>query len=204
MCGRYYIATEEENIEIKMIMEEIRSKLKDSDKINLMKTGEIFPTDFVPVIINKDMKKQPDILKWGIKLDTLKSNVIINARLETIQEKPLFKRMINNRCLIVANAFFEWKKEANKKVKNIILLENKKTFYMAGLYGTFKDKDDLINCFVIITTDANSQMKEIHDRMPVILKDDLIDYWLFDNNSTIFSEISKPFENPLIIKPISK
>ena len=106
MCGRYTLFTEEDNQQIKEILEH----LKDHPMRPEMKTGEIFPTNLAPIIVNHK-EKQYDIFKWGFEFQSL----VINARAETIFEKKSFMDPIRTmRCLIPATGFYEWDKDKNK------------------------------------------------------------------------------------------
>ncbi|KNY30268.1 protein of unknown function DUF159 [Pseudobacteroides cellulosolvens ATCC 35603 = DSM 2933] len=125
------------------------------------------------------------------------SGVIINARAETVAEKPMFRRSFaSKRCLVPANGYYEWLTHENKtKTKYLIKVKDKSIFYMAGLYDIFNDTGGKpYAAIAIITTEANSDVSFIHDRMPVILNDESIKVWLDANNdlSTI-QKLMRPF-----------
>lgn len=187
MCGRYTIFTEEENIEIREIINHVNERFKDTEEIIKMKTGEIFPTNTVPVITAESNNKTVvNLFKWGFPNFKQASGVIINARSETLEEKQTFKKILQTkRCLIPASGFYEWKLIEGKKVKHLIRTANQPLFYMAGLFNSYKDKDgNPYTAFVIITTDANKEMSEIHTRMPVILTKEETDLWLLTDPIT--------------------
>lgn len=133
-----------------------------------------------PVITNK----QPNTIQlfnWGLipfwaKDDSIKKNTL-NARIETIHEKPSFKNSINNRCLILADGFYEWQwidDKGKQKQKYLITLSKDELFAFAGLWSEWTDKQtgEMLNTYTILTTDANDLMAEIHNtkkRMPVIV-----------------------------------
>ncbi|MDD2371073.1 MAG: SOS response-associated peptidase [Firmicutes bacterium] len=166
MCGRYTLFTEEDNQQIKQILEH----LKNHPQRPNMKTGEIFPTNLAPIVIN-NKENQFDILKWGFEFNSL----IINARSETIFEKRTFMEPIKTqRCLIPATGFYEWDKSKNKYH---FTLKKDEPLFMAGIYRK--------NHFVIITTKANESLEAIHDRMPVIIEEKNKEDWLFDNGATL-------------------
>jgi putative SOS response-associated peptidase YedK len=182
MCGRYVIFTSEEYKEMQAILREIAKHFKTG--IGVMKTGEIFPSYTVPAIGYPGGRYDYTLLEWGIKFDTGKS--IINARSETIEEKKLFSRLLpSGRCLLPANGFYEW----NSKVKYLIQPEELNTFYFAGL-------QDRNNRFVIITAESVNDMKDIHDRMPVILDKDMGEKWLKEKDTSILT----PYFGRLSIK----
>jgi putative SOS response-associated peptidase YedK len=166
MCGRYTLFTEEDNQQIKQILEH----LKEHPLRTQMKTGEIFPTNLAPVITNIK-NKEYEIFKWGFEFKSL----IINARAETIYEKKSFIGPISNgRCLIPATGFYEWDKNKNKYHYT---LEGNTPLYMAGIYRSGN--------FVIITTKANKSLEKVHDRMPVIINDKYKEDWLYDERATL-------------------
>lgn len=166
MCGRYTLFTEEDNQQIKQILEH----LKEHPLRSQMKTGEIFPTNLAPIITNK-REDEFDILKWGFEFKSL----IINARAETIFEKKSFIGPIKNgRCLVPATGFYEWDKAKNKYHYT---LEKNIPLYMAGIYRS--------GHFVIITTNANQSLEKVHDRMPVIINEKYKEDWLYDERATL-------------------
>lgn len=203
MCGRFLLFTSEEYIEIRAILEEIERN-HNEELIN-MKTGEIAPTNYAPIITSsEENKREARLFKWGFPNFKQTSGVIINARSETIEEKPTFKKALyTKRCIIPACAFYEWKGSDKKKDKFIIKPYGYKFFYMAGIYNTYKDKNgDDYNAFAIITTAANKEMSTIHDRMPILLtsKDDC-NGWLNPNMNNLpeIKAYLKPYENKLLI-----
>ena len=171
MCGRYFIPTKEEEREIREILEQVNNKYKDTPELAEMKTGEIHPTDIVPVLT----AKSPLLMKWSFTRYDGKGQVI-NARLETAAEKVMFRNsFIEKRCLVPASHYFEWAKSGSRRQKYAIGL--RETFYMAGLYQVDKHS---IPRFVILTRPAQREIDFIHDRMPVILTKDLLKPW-FEN-----------------------
>lgn len=169
MCGRFLLFTSEEYEEIRLIIKEL--ELSDNS-LEQLKTGEIFPTNIVPAIISdSENKKTYKLFKWGFPNFKQLSSVIINARGETLEEKPTFRKLLlTKRCLIPACGFFEWKKSGNKKDKYLIKPERNNYFYFAGLYNTFRERSgEAYTSFVIITTEANDEMKAIHNRMPLMI-----------------------------------
>ncbi len=173
MCGRYVVFTEEENAELIEIINGIDQRYKN--EAQQMKTGEIFPTDTAPVITgSSENSRDLHLFKWGFPNYVKSSAVIINARCETLHEKPTFRKLLaTGRCLVPASGFYEWKAAdglSGKKDKYLIRASASNLIYFAGLYGSFLDKTGIPSTrFVIITTGANRQMSRIHNRMPVIL-----------------------------------
>ena len=172
MCGRYNF-TVEQSEEMQEILEKLNAKFHGKK----VKTGEICPTDSVPVLIKEKDIVTPVISAWGFpKYD--QKGVIINARSETAFEKKSFcDCLINRRCIIPSTGFYEWD---SKKQKFWFRQEGTGALYMAGLYlysgGEMR--------FVILTTDANDSMKEVHHRMPLVIPRKEIETWIFDDRAT--------------------
>ncbi len=182
MCGRYDFDDASDIFEINKILEEINSRLNNSSKSSY-KTGEIFPTNNVPIISSKDKKLDASIMKWGFpKWDG--KGVIINAKSETCASKKFFsKPLFEKRCVVPSTGFYEWKKidDSKNKDKYLFTMNNGPMLYMCGLYDLFKIDAIYVPCFVILTRDANSYIDDIHNRMPVILNKNEIENWLFDD-----------------------
>ena len=126
------------------------------------------------IVIPMDDPKKMHLYKWGLiphwAKDPKIGNSLINARSETLQQKPAFRGSLHKgRCLVLADGFYEWKSTAGRKIPYRVELKNKEPFAMAGLCSTWKDSTGKkIDTFTIITTSANTIVETIHDRMPVI------------------------------------
>ncbi|MEA3441083.1 MAG: SOS response-associated peptidase [Chloroflexota bacterium] len=145
----------------------------------------IAPSQPVAVIPN-DSKNQLDFFVWGLvpfwAKDPSIGSRMINARAETVDQKPSFKSAFKyRRCLILADGFYEWMKEPGKRTKTpmYIRMKNDEPFAFAGLWDTWHaaDGSDLYTCN-IITTQPNELLKDIHNRMPVILPEESYPLWL--------------------------
>ena len=125
-----------------------------------------------------------ELMRWGLipfwAKDAKIGARMINARAETVAEKPAFRTALRKRrCLVLADGFYEWKKEENGKTPMYIAAKSRGPFAMAGLFETWKSpEDELIRSCTIITTSPNTLMEDIHDRMPVILPKDAETIWL--------------------------
>ncbi len=173
MCGRYYIDTKQKESEILKIIEQINDRYKNSPELSKMRIGEVYPTNIVPVLT----PESPMLMKWGFTRFDGKGQVI-NARVETVSEKPMFRKPFGeNRCLVPASCFFEWEKRGTKKHKYAIGIRD--TLYMAGLYRY--ENNMHTPHFVIITRSAAPDIAFIHDRMPVILAKDIHKAWLSEH-----------------------
>lgn len=194
MCGRFLLESDIDDI---IASYEYVQSLNTPVKYT---RGEIFPNDLVPIITQDHELK---ILKWGFPFKN-SSKALINARSESIAEKPFFKKPLHKqRCIIPANSFFEWKSENNKKSKYRISLKDNSMFSLAGIYDTFLDShDNKYEAFVIITSDANAEMSLIHSRMPVIFDKRYENNWLNNIGTSDLSNILKPYKNDgLLITP---
>ena len=145
------------------------------------------PSQNLPVITNQ----QPNVLQffsWGLQpfwaKDSKSVKRSINARSETLTEKPMFRTLLKSkRCLVPADGFFEWKKTEQGKVPHRIMLKSEELFSFAGLWDEWTDKQtgEVLHTFNIITTDANDLVRPIHNRMPVILSPEAEELWLDEN-----------------------
>lgn len=149
--------------------------------------GEIFPSDTVCVYLQKEGKITLQNMKWGFS--SLSKNLIINAKSETLKERVMFKNILGNRCVILANAFFEWSQDAFHQ--KYIFRRKNEPIYLAGLYKE--------GHFVIITKEASGVMKDIHSRMPLILEEKDVKNYL--RNDNFFDSIFLS-NDPLLIKEI--
>lgn len=124
------------------------------------------------------------------------SRAIINARSETIWEKPSFRDLMNSqRCIIPVNAFYEWDRKYEKKIPYSISPSHEKVFALAGIYQS--DSRGNKHC-CIITTDANSPLSKVHHRMPVILNNDSLEDWLFSADRSQLNRLMQSCEDDLI------
>ncbi|GAV23570.1 SOS response-associated peptidase [Carboxydothermus pertinax] len=175
MCGRFSMAEDFTVLEKLFDLEPIDFPLKPR--------YNIAPTQDVPVVL-WDNGRRLKLFRWGLipswAKDPAIGNKMINARAETIDQKPSFKNLLNKkRCLILADGFYEWEKRGRKKIPYRIILKDKRPFAFAGLYDLWRSPEgrNVYSC-TIITTMANALVARVHERMPVILKDDIISLWL--------------------------
>ena len=153
----------------------------------------IAPTDQVLVIINNEIKNAT----FGFVRDFSKTP-LINARGENISENKVFKQAFyNNRCIILADSFYEWKEENKNKVPYRILLKNENIFGMAGIYEERNGKTYV----AIITCKPNKLVEKIHPRMPVILENDDWNSWLKSPNKDILMPLNADFMDFYEVNP---
>jgi putative SOS response-associated peptidase YedK len=143
----------------------------------------IAPSQPVLTLIDAQ-ERRAGFLRWGLVPSWAKDPSIgdrmINARAETVAEKPSFRRALQKRrCLVLANGFYEWRKEGKKKTPLFIALKSQEPFGFAGLWETWKSSTgEVMHSCTIITTTPNALMESIHNRMPVILPRAAEEAWL--------------------------
>jgi len=146
----------------------------------------IAPSQYIAAIRNnEDEERELTMLRWGLvpfwAKDPSIGNRMINARAETVAEKPSFRAAYRKRrCLVLADGFYEWHTEAGVKVPYFISPAEQQPFAFAGLWESWrsKDSDESIQSTAVITTAANDFMLPLHHRMPVILEPGTADRWL--------------------------
>lgn len=146
----------------------------------------IAPTQFVAAV-RRDEQDASELamLRWGLvpfwAKDPSIGNRMINARSETVAEKPSFRSAYRKRrCLILADGFYEWRKEGDGKTPYFISLADGSPFAFAGLWEnwTSKESDESLQSAAIITTAASDFMAQLHQRMPVVMRPEQADRWL--------------------------
>ena len=175
MCGRYYIAEDDLSDELSRIIDELNRKKTPE---GLKTSGEIFPSDIVPVLANsRKQDVQPFAMRWGYAFPN--GRPIINARSETAAQKPMFKDGISQRrCVIPASHYFEWERRGAARTKYAILPAHADTLYLAGIYHLENHNGVIVPAFTILTRDAAPSIAFIHPRMPVLLPADAAPDWL--------------------------
>jgi putative SOS response-associated peptidase YedK len=191
MCGRFALSAHTDEVE--KLLPSLYSESEIEPRYN------IAPSQSIATILN-DSPKEISFVHWGLipswSKDKSVSSKMINARAETLIIKPAFKRLYRNkRCLIIADGFYEWKKDTGTKKKTpyFIKLKSGEPFTFAGLWDTWTEPttNQKIISAVIITTVPSRKIKEIHDRMPVIIpKEDRL-LWL--NSETDIGYLDKLF-----------
>jgi len=171
MCGRYNFTVEQSD-EVLEILEQLNAKIQGKT----IKTGEIFPTNLAPILIEERKELSPAAAIWGFPKFNDKG-VIINARAETAHEKRSFRECLQNRrCIVPSTGFYEWDKS---KRKYLFRMEGTTALYMAGLF-TFHNEELR---YVILTTAANESIIDVHDRMPLVIPKNEIRDWIMDSQA---------------------
>ena len=197
MCGRYTLTKPIKTIE--SYFKPVRISIKYLPSFN------IAPSQFSAIITHSSNKLNLVEMKWGLipswSKDEYIGNKLINARSETLHEKPSFREsLINKRCLVPADGFIEWK----EKKPYFIRMRNQALFAFAGLWSTWDSGDESLNTFTIITTEANKKLSPLHSRMPIILHPDSYETWLTANAKSLPSLFSGSLEKELEYYEISK
>lgn len=165
MCGRYSLSTDPN---------QLRAQFGDIETGDSLEGNyNIAPTQYSYVITN-DHPKLLQPFKWGLipfwAKDEKIGSRMINARQEGIQDKPSFRGPIRRRrCLVLADSFYEWKKEGGQKIPSRILMKDDSIMVMAGIWEVWSKGPSPVYSYSIITTPPNLEMAPIHNRMPVIL-----------------------------------
>jgi len=189
MCGRFSLTANEAELNLRFQLE--------GGTAPYVPRYNGAPTQMMAVITN-EMPNKLSSFRWGLippwAKDISIGNKMINARAETITEKPSFRTpLFSRRCLVPADGFYEWQQDENKQPFRIFV-KNNPVFAMAGLWERWKTpQGEIVNSFTIITTEANSFMQPIHDRMPVILEKENEKTWLLSNNPEEILQLLKPY-----------
>ena len=194
MCGRFTLTADQDSFED-------RFSLTGFD-LGWVPSFNIAPTQEVLTVTNDGSENRPELMRWGLVPSWTKDpkigNRMINARSETLTEKPSFRTAFKRRrCLIPADGFYEWTREGKAKKPMLITANPGGLFAFAGLWETWKQPDGswLLTC-AIITTSANEFMTSIHDRMPVILPREFEASWLDpeERDTAMLSELLLPYD----------
>jgi len=167
MCGRYTLTTELERLE-----ERFSFQVKN---LSFKPCYNIAPSQSVLTVMSNEGENRAGFLRWGLIPSWAKEAAIgdrmINARAETVAEKPSFRRALQKRrCLVLADGFYEWRREGKKKTPLFITLTSREPFAFAGLWESWQAPNgETIHSCTIITTTPNALMESIHNRMPVML-----------------------------------
>ena len=214
MCGRAYSTYTDEELQFRYFSKRPKQLPALPDSSGLKPNFNMCPTHDTPAIITKDGERTLTMLRWGLVphwADDLKVGYkMINARSETISEKPSFRSAFKTRrAIIPLSGFIEWRRLVeigNGKPKEIktpfcIHLKDEPIMSVAGIWESWRsEKGTEVRTFSIITTEANSFMAKIHDRMPVILSKEGEAIWLDPENdgSPSLQKLLKPCDSKML------
>jgi putative SOS response-associated peptidase YedK len=177
MCGRYAIAGPDPS--------QLRGRFPVGESVEIRRRWNVAPTDEVlTVTTTREGEPRGELLRWGLvphwAKDPGMGAKMINARAETVAEKPAFRdAFAGRRCLIVADGFYEWRREGGRPQPMWITRADGEPFAFAGLWATWHGPDEqVLRTCSIVTTHANDALAPIHDRMPVMLAPETEADWL--------------------------
>lgn len=201
MCGRYSFAIEDELIRERFGVT-VRSAIYKA-RYNCAPAQDLS-------VISNDAPDTLRLFRWGLipfwAKDMSIGYKMINAKAETIREKPSFRNAFKNRrCLVLSNGFYEWKKDTDKTPYRI-MMKGGIPFAMAGIWEKWGSPEgEIIHSFSIITTGPNSLTEMIHDRMPVILRSEDEKKWLGNETEETLMDLLRPYPADLMTAyPVSK
>ncbi|MFH1135021.1 MAG: SOS response-associated peptidase [Pseudomonadota bacterium] len=201
MCGRFSSYTPLRDLEIQLKLERVQAEFRPRYNIPpgveapIVRSG---PGDGVREAVNA---------RWGLvpswSREPLKGPPLINARSETVRDKPVFKQAFRSRrCLVPADGFFEWARADKKKTPFFFRLRENRPLVLAGLWELWTGPERDILSFTILTTRANELVAAIHDRMPVIVPPGSLDAWLdpHGDDPTRFFSFFEPFPSEMMLR----
>jgi len=210
MCGRFVAATPPDQLAGLFGVTDVRAG-------DLGPRWNVAPTmDLYSVAEGSDGARRLGVFRWGLVPwfadDPRGGAKMINARAETVAEKPAFRQALERRrCILPADGFYEWLRTGKEKLPHLFAAADGSVLGLAGLWETWRPKDDpdpepLRTC-TIITTKANETMRPIHDRMPVVLPPTTWDRWL-DRSETSTADLVELLvpapEDLLVRRPVSQ
>ena len=179
MCGRYTLTADKDTITKRFSLKDFQGEHSPRYNIAPAQTNPV-------VVLSKNQERIVFPMRWGLVPGWAKDEKIgykmINARAETLTEKPSFKNVLyHRRCLVPADGYYEWQKPAKPGIRSPfrIVLKSRELFAFAGLWDTWKSGSEKTICtYTIITTEADEVVGKIHPRMPVILRPENEDKWM--------------------------
>jgi putative SOS response-associated peptidase YedK len=175
MCGRYAQRTD---------AKKLAKEFKVSEAPSVEPRYNIAPTQEVLAVNETGDGREMRFFKWGLvpswTKDTLMGAQLINARSETVAEKPAFRQAFKQRrCIIPSDGFYEWQRASGKKQPFFFRMRDERPFGFAGLWERWEGEGgEVINSCAILTTEANEVLRPVHDRMSVILHSEDYELWL--------------------------
>ena len=202
MCSRYFL-----DADGNVIAYTFRVPVDD----RIRKRFNIAPTQQAPIVrATKEGGRELAMVRWGLvpywAKDLSVGTKMINARSEGVESKPAFRAAVEKRrCIVPATGFFEWKGVARMKQPYAVTLPDRHVFGFAGLWERWKPAEggDAVETFAIVTTDANSAVAGIHDRMPVILPREAEETWLHGAADEA-RRLLVPYAGPVNLRAVSR
>lgn len=203
MCGRFSLSSSGEVLAEQFQLPEVPE---------LAPRYNIAPTQTVAVVRQSAKQRSLGLLRWGLipawSKDPSIGSRMINARSETVAEKPAFRAAFTRRrCLVIADGFYEWQRTNGQKQPFFFRLQDGKPFAFAGLWERWKSSEGtLIESCTILTTEANDVLQPVHDRMPVILAPEHYSRWInpdVQQADALFPLLHPYPEEAMIAYPVS-
>ncbi len=199
MCGRYYIAYEDNDEEIARIIAELNKEPQQAAKVTY---GEIFPSQHAPIIVNTLEGWRVKAVQWGFPRGG--GGLVINSRSERANVSYMFSKAVQQgRCLVPVSGFYEWRRGADgekTKDKFSFSLADGAPMFLAGVCQLPDDGTKQEGCFAILTQPADVQMLPYHHRMPVILDSRKARHaWLFSPPGTPYNDLQSLFHIPKLL-----
>jgi putative SOS response-associated peptidase YedK len=195
MCGRFEISA----------LDQILATFDAEETVELGPPRyNIAPSQQIPIVRQDDGQRNVTLARWGLIPDWANDasigNKLINARGETAQSKPAFRdSFARRRCLIPATGFYEWKKSGTGKRPFHFGMKDGSLFAFAGLWSAWTSPaGTTVESCAILTTTANDLLKDMHDRMPVILPRESYEQWLAPAEASTHSKLLVPFDDSLM------
>ena len=175
MCGRFTLHTPQADI-----LQAFDVALND---VELVPRYNITPSQDIPVVRAGDDGRELAMARWGLvpgwSKDARPKYSTINARVESVAEKPTYRAAFRHkRCLIPADGFYEWQKRGDRKIPHYIRMQDESVFAFAGLWEHWQGEQEVFDSCAIITLPASGVMTTIHTRMPAIIAAHDYDAWL--------------------------
>jgi putative SOS response-associated peptidase YedK len=211
MCGRYRLSTKAASLQA-LLETTLEDGPQDVIWPALLGTPRynVCPTQEMPIV--RQGRRSVDVARWGIEVGPVgKSTLVINARIESLTEKPTFQRLWpNHRCLVPVDGFYEWRGSGVHKTPFLFALPDDAPFFLAGLWSpsttpasstSTSTSTPSLPSFAIITTPPNALLAQFHDRMPLIVTDPKL--WFADDVD--LTALTPPQPVPaLAARPVSK
>ena len=204
MCGRKTLTKDAQTILEELLVDEWDLK----DEYN--PSNNIAPTHNSPILIYNNNRKI-EHMRWGLVPYWAKDKAIgakmINARGETLLEKPSFKNLVSrNRCVVITDGYFEWQNTGTTKIPHYFHNPEKIILPMAGLWDEWQSTTgELIKTYTVITTTPKPEYAHIHNRMPVILPHSVIDVWVKTSEYSPITvlDLVHPYRDEMEVYPVS-
>jgi len=202
MCGRFTLHTPPE---------ELREHFGVDAVPDIGASYNVAPSQSVPAVRVADRQREMVLLRWGLVPSWAKEAKVgyrmINARAETVADKPAYRAAFRRRrCLVPADGFYEWQQTAAGKQPWYFRIKRRGVFAFAGLWEHWEGEDEVIESCSIIVTGANDTVRPVHDRMPVIIEPADYEHWLDPEvrQAATFKPLLRPYPaDKMIACPVS-